>query len=198
MWSHQHFCKEWLKPLVAPHIFGRNIRSYISKIWTIINFTKTIKRVMCTNLAKTCLLNIINVDSLWTRMSSIVFHTVHYSVENPMWSAVEYYRWSVGVTYYNDVIMSAIASQITSLSIVYSTVYSGADQRKHQSSASLTFVREIHWWPVTSPHIWPVTRKMFPFDDVIMFYEPWNKDSYLMNVPSVYHIMLLRQRRQAN
>ena len=40
-------------------------------------------------------------------------------------------------SHYNDVIMSTIASQITSLTIVYSTVYSGADQRKHQSSASL-------------------------------------------------------------
>ena len=47
-------------------------------------------------------------------------------------------------------------------------VYSGADQRKHQSSASLAFVRGIHRWAVNSPHKWPVTRKMFPFDDVIM------------------------------
>ena len=43
-----------------------------------------------------------------------------------------------------------------------------ADQRKHQSSASLAFVRGIHRWPVNSPHKWPVTRKMFPFDDVVM------------------------------
>ena len=63
--------------------------------------------------------------------------------------------------------MSAIASQITSLTIVYSAVYSGADQRKHQSSVSLTFVRGIHRSPVISPHKGPVTRKMFPFDDVI-------------------------------
>ena len=61
--------------------------------------------------------------------------------------------------------MGAMASQITSLAIVHSTVYSGADQRKHR-------------WPVNSPHKWPVTRKMFPFDDVIMWkyclqYIPW-------------------------
>ena len=61
-----------------------------------------------------------------------------------------------------------MASQITSLTIVYSTVYLGADQRKHQSSASLAFVLRIHRSPVNSPHKWPVTRKMFPFDDVIM------------------------------
>ena len=72
------------------------------------------------------------------------------------------------ITYhYGDVIMSTIASQITSHTIVYSTVYSDADQRKHQSSASLAFVWGIHRGPVNSPHKWPVTRKMFPFDDVI-------------------------------
>ena len=70
--------------------------------------------------------------------------------------------------HYNDVIMSTMASQITSLTIVYSTFYSGGDQRKHQSSASLAFVRGIHRGPVNSPYKWPVTRKMFPFDDVIM------------------------------
>ena len=70
--------------------------------------------------------------------------------------------------HYDDVIMGAIASQITSLTIVYSIVYSDADQRKHQSSVSLAFVRGIHRWPVNSPHKWPVTRKMLPFDDVIM------------------------------
>ena len=63
-----------------------------------------------------------------------------------------------------------MASEITSLTIVYSTVYSDADQRKHQSSASLAFVRGIHRGPVNSPHKWPVMPKMFPFDDVIMNY----------------------------
>ena len=72
------------------------------------------------------------------------------------------------MNHYDDVIMDSIASQITSLTIVYSTVHSGADQSKHQSSASLAFVWEIHRWPVNFPHKWPVTRKMFPFDDVIM------------------------------
>ena len=68
---------------------------------------------------------------------------------------------------YNGVIISVMASQITSL-IVYSTVYSGTDQRKHQSSASLAFVRGIHRWPVNSLHKGPVTRKMFRFDGVMM------------------------------
>ena len=51
-----------------------------------------------------------------------------------------------------DVIMSAMASQITSLTIIYSSFYSGVDQRKHHSSVSLAFVRGIHRWPVNSPH----------------------------------------------
>ena len=81
--------------------------------------------------------------------------------------------------HYSDIIMGAMASQITSLTvvfptvitsitIVYSIVNSGADQRKHQSSASLAFVRGLHRGPVNSPHKGPVTRKMFPFDDVII------------------------------
>ena len=70
--------------------------------------------------------------------------------------------------HYNDVIMGAIASQITILTIVYSIIYSDADQRKPQSSASLDFVRGIYRGPVNSPHKWPVTWKMFPFDDVIV------------------------------
>ena len=53
-------------------------------------------------------------------------------------------------------------------SIVYLAVWSGANQRKQQSSASLAFVRGIRRWPVNSQHKGPVTRKMFPFDDVIM------------------------------
>ena len=61
--------------------------------------------------------------------------------------------------------MGAMASQITSLTVVCLTVY----QRKHQSSASLSFVRGIHRWPGNSPHKWPVTQKIFPFDDVSMF-----------------------------
>ena len=69
----------------------------------------------------------------------------------------------------NDLIKSAMASQITSLTIVYTTAYLGADQkRKHQSSTSLAFVRGIHRWPVISPHKGLVTPKIFPFEHVIM------------------------------
>ena len=76
----------------------------------------------------------------------------------------------VRIVHYNDVIMGEMASQISSLTIVYSTVYAGADQRIYQSSASLAFVRGIHRWPVKSPHKGTVTRKMLPFDDIIMIW----------------------------
>ena len=72
------------------------------------------------------------------------------------------------IKHYNDVIMSVIASQITGVAIICSAICSGADQRKHQSSASLAFVMVIHRWPVNSPHKWPVSGKMFLFDDVLV------------------------------
>ena len=74
----------------------------------------------------------------------------------------------VAFLHHSDVITGAMASQITNLTIVYSTVNLDADQRKHQSPESLAFVRGIHRWPVNSPHKGPVTRKMSPFHDVIM------------------------------
>ena len=85
-----------------------------------------------------------------------------------MWNFIIGHSVRIAFYHYSDVIISAMESQITSITIVYSTVYSGADQRKHQSSASLAFVRGIHRSPVNSPHKVPGTRKMFPFGDVIM------------------------------
>ena len=70
-------------------------------------------------------------------------------------------KWWKPAIHYNDVIMGAIAPQITSLMVLYSTVYSDADQRKHQSSASLAFVRGIQRGSVNSLHKWPVTRNFF-------------------------------------
>ena len=73
------------------------------------------------------------------------------------------------IYHFSDVTMSVMASLITGVSIVYSSVCSGADQRKHQSSTSLAFVRGIHRWLVNSQqHKGQLTRMMFPFDDVIM------------------------------
>ena len=126
--------------------------------------------------------------SKWNRLSNRRFHgqghgasleRVHVVILSPFVGPVpptnisylEFREWLSNFLpyHYSDVIMGAMASQITSFTIVCSTVYSGADQRKHQSSASLVFVRGIRRWPVNSPHKWPVRRKMFPFDDVIIF-----------------------------
>ena len=60
------------------------------------------------------------------------------------------------IVHYSNVIMSPMTSQITKLTVVCSNIYSGADERKHQSSASLVFVRGIHGWPVNFPHKGPV------------------------------------------
>ena len=76
-------------------------------------------------------------------------------------------------SHHSDVTMSAMASQISGASIVYSTVGSGADQGKHQSTASLVFVMGIHRWPVNSLHKWPVTRKM-------LMTSSWSWDSFYL------------------
>ena len=71
--------------------------------------------------------------------------------------------------------MGVIACVMTSVSINCSPVCSGANQRIHQCSASLAFVRRINRWPVDSIHTGPVTQKMFPFDDdVIMRKRSWD------------------------
>ena len=98
--------------------------------------------------------------------------------------------------HYSDVMMDTIASQITILPIVYSTVYSGADQLKHPSSASLVFVPGIQRWPVNSPHKGPVTRKMFPFDDAIMI-RPYDTGHVTRNLPAIMFFMLRKRSAEA-
>ena len=111
-----------------------------------------------------------NLQLYWKRLMFCTAINISKSHElSILWCLFVYFIESLAIEilYYNDVTMGAMASQITSITIVYWTVYSGAEQRKHQSSASLAFVRVIHRWPVNSPHKWPVTRKIFPLDDVI-------------------------------
>ena len=99
------------------------------------------------------------IDKYMTRAFSNTICSIYHSLQS---------SWMLHIWHYGDVLLSAMPSQMTSRTIVYSTVYSGADQRKHQSSASLAFVRGIHRSPVNSPHKGPVTRKIFPLDGVIM------------------------------
>ena len=97
----------------------------------------------------------------------------------------------IQLDHYSDATMGAMASQITGRTIIYSTVYSGTDQRKHQSSSSLAFVWGIHWWPVNSPHKWPVTRKMFPLHDVIMHQLNFVMVWYRSIVPIYLHVSII-------
>ena len=104
--------------------------------------------------------NSINYDIITYQALTDCLHNPIHVFSNDYW-----YNTSMFVgNHYNDVIIGAMASQISSFTIDYSTVYSGAYQRKHQCSVSLAFVRGIHRGSVNSPHKWPVTRKMFPFD----------------------------------
>ena len=109
--------------------------------------------------------------------SPILALTILFLNMNLMWSRPVMAR-PIQHNHYGDVIFSAMASQTTSITIVCSNVYSGVDQKKHQISASLAFVRGIHRWLVNSSHRGPVTRIMFPFDDVIMYCTQPDSDKY--------------------
>ena len=106
-----------------------------------------------------------------------------------LWNNKWDYDMDKQLHHYDDVTMSEIASRITSLMIVYSTVHSVADQSNHQSSASLAFVWEIHRWPVNFPHKGPVTRKIFPFDDVIMQCIIWDVITHQSTEFSVWDVI---------
>ena len=115
------------------------------------------------------------MTNLWLWLHIRVTSHEHHDVSDQQQLDCLLSFWYEYMSHYSDVIMSPMASHITSLTIVNSTVYSVADQRKHQSSVSLAFVRGIYRWPVNSPRKGPVTRKMFPCDDFIM----WQKVSKL-------------------
>ena len=96
----------------------------------------------------------------WPPMIRLMASSSHYQ----SWYRQAFLCFSL--EHYNDVIISAMASQITSLTIVYSTVYSGNDERK--TSKLRVTGPCVGNSPVNSPHKEPITRKMFPFDDVIL------------------------------
>ena len=85
-----------------------------------------------------------------TKVLQTVLKWGHLHADNCQWSC----KWKKLHIHYSDVMMGAMASQIVSRTIVYSNVYSGADQRRHQNSASLAFVRGIHQWRVNVSIWW--------------------------------------------
>ena len=110
--------------------------------------------------------DLLSIGLSWTNFSEIAIKLLIFSLKEMYFksSCANRRPFCSGIDVLDhdwDVIMGAMASQITSLTILYSTVYSDANQRKHQSSASLGFVRGIHQWPVNSPHKWSATRKCF-------------------------------------
>ena len=114
-------------------------------------------------------------NGIWFHPMGVVLYSAYLYLHKCTYKACAFHPGLIlfhglilGLSHYIDVIMIAMASQITSLTIVYSTVCSGADIKQHQSSASLAVVREIHRWPANSLHKGQVTRKMYLFDDVIM------------------------------
>ena len=147
----------------------------LNKITTIFIQENAFENVVC-KLVAICpgldVLTIMLLHTTWSWLPLIpVSHTSSLnSPKHSKWTPVfrpremyvfRHLSFLTSESHYSDVIMSAMASQITRLMVVYSTVYSGTDQRKHQSSTSLGFVRGIHRWPVNSPHKWPVMRKCF-------------------------------------
>ena len=95
------------------------------------------------------------------------------------------------VTHHHEITTSAMMSQITGIWTVCSLVCSGAHQRNHQSSVLLTFVRGIHQWLVDSPHKGPVTRKMFPFDYIIMI-RSGTALQHLVPVGLLWHVYMMK------
>ena len=114
----------------------------------------------CLIISEMVLLSISGVRWFQKVISLVAFNTLP-------WMQFCYIIFAL-IAHYNDVIMTTIASQITSSPLFTQPFIRAQIKKKHHSSASLAFVRGIHRGPGTSPHKWPVTRKMFPFDDVIM------------------------------
>ena len=113
-----------------------------------------------------------------TNISKKKFSQMCYYDKQP-YSVMAYHL--ISIEYHcSDVIMSVMASQITDISIICSTVCSGVDQRRHQSSASLAFVRGIHRWPVDCSHKQYAAHDIRRVREVSMGFplqakmDPWN------------------------
>ena len=108
------------------------------------------------------------------------------------WDLVGHFDWNLVVQKDDLTHVSTTTKETHGLTIVYSTIHSVADQRKHQSSLSLAFMRGIHRWPVNSPYKWPVMQKMFSFDDVIMVSTVFTDNDIVASVAeSLTHLISL-------
>ena len=157
---HQNYWKCWLESIGAVHVSADvtiSLRSTISHIDGSVQDC-SISSANAMEILQSCTKPPIYQIHLWSSHCPHRDHEVW-----GLWSDQAIFHFPMDY-HYNEVIMGMMASQITSLT----SVYWGVDQRKHQSSASLAFVRGNHRGLVNSPHQWPVTRNMFPFDDVIM------------------------------
>ena len=122
-------------------------------------------------------LNIISIASTWNNGNSVYIVnfesslclSAYLSPISPLLSPLSTLL-SLPLCFSLSLSLSLSLSQITSVSSVCSTVYSGADQRKHQSSTSLAFVRGIRRWPVNSPHKGPVSLQFqrYRLSEIIM------------------------------
>ena len=140
---------------------------YRSIIWYILSKDTVIWVCLCRRLLDSVVVMLVKVQSIRkTRNDFMCTHSRYFCTIS--WST----PCGSMMPHYDDVIMTTMAAQITSLTVVYSTVYSDANQREHQSSASLAFVWGIHrdrWIPRTKGQL---RRKCFHlmtsswFDDI--------------------------------
>ena len=159
LWRHCSGITLWSPPLSAP----LNSRAFPSAMVIKFGFCMNRERDFLLQRSKFFIQHDNVVITKWrcTTSRGVYIHIKTYEIFSKVSSLRPITSDHISTLNYNDVIMGTMASQITSLTIVYSAVYSSADQRKHQSSASLAFVWGIHRGPVNSPHKWPVTRNFF-------------------------------------
>ena len=169
----QHQAIIWTNArLLSIKLLGRNFSEILIKIQDF-SFTKLYLKILSAKWRPFCLTDIRKFAGSCPNILGRI-PILQSFFETQTWFQMRYDMSYVRlVSHYSEVIMSEMASQITGVSIVYSTVCSGTDQRKPQSSTSLAFVRGIHGWPANSLHKGPVMRKMFSFDDIIMCFAPF-------------------------
>ena len=150
----------WLKFYVGSCCAVCKIVLYCSAIyWIYINVWVEVADCLCTHNGLYC--------CLFGRNK----HQKQPSSEHINSSLRQYIHYTC--SHYSDVIMSMMASHTTGILVVYWNVCSGADKKNTKAPRHLAFVRGIHRWTVSTPHQGPVTRKMFPFDNVIMYTTWW-------------------------